>query len=80
MNPSEFQTVFNFLVGLVSALVGWIMKGMKDDFDNHKRQTADDLKDIRDNYARKDDVKEGFARLERHLDRISAWIENSSGR
>lgn len=85
MNPVDFQSMFNLAIAVVGALFGWLMKSLQDQIKEAKDAAAEakdtalqEVKDLRsrqDSYALKDDVKEGFNRLEVNLNRIFHLLE-----
>ena len=85
MNAVDFQSMFNLAIAVVGALFGWLMKSLQDQIKEAKDAAAEakeaafqEVKDLRtrqDSFALKDDVKDGFNRLEANLNRIFHLLE-----
>jgi hypothetical protein len=85
MNAVDFQSMFNLAIAVVGALFGWLLKSLQDQIKEAKDAAADakdaafqEVKELRtrqDTFALKDDVKDGFNRLETNLNRIFHLLE-----
>lgn len=85
MNAVDFQSMFNLAIAVVGALFGWLLKSLQDQIKEAKDAAAEakdaafqEVKDLRtrqDTFALKDDVKDGFNRLETNLNRIFHLLE-----
>lgn len=85
MNPVDFQSMFNLAIAVVGALFGWLLKSLQDQIKEAKDAAADakdaalqevkDLRNRQDTFALKEDVRDGFQRLEASLGRIFHLLE-----
>lgn len=85
MNAVDFQSMFNLAIAVVGALFGWLLKSLQDQIKEAKDAAAEakdaafqEVKELRtrqDTFALKDDVKDGFNRLETNLNRIFHLLE-----
>ncbi len=85
MNAVDFQSMFNLAIAVVGALFGWLLKSLQDQIKEAKDAAADakdsalqevkDLRNRQDTFALKEDVRDGFQRLEASLGRIFHLLE-----
>jgi hypothetical protein len=85
MNAVDFQSMFNLAIAVVGALFGWLLKSLQDQIKEAKDAAADatdsalqevkDLRNRQDGFALKEDVRDGFQRLEASLGRIFHLLE-----
>lgn len=85
MNAVDFQSMFNLAIAVVGTLFGWLMKSLQDQIKEAKDAAAEakdsalqevkDLRNRQDTFALKEDVRDGFQRLEASLGRIFHLLE-----
>lgn len=85
MNAVDFQSMFNLAIAVVGTLFGWLLKSLQDQIKEAKDAAAEakdsalqevkDLRNRQDGFALKEDVRDGFQRLEASLGRIFHLLE-----
>lgn len=74
----EFQTVINIVIGTILSVTGWFARQLWDAVQKLK----DDMKqleiDLPTHYARKDELKERFDKLETMLNRLFEKIDGKA--
>lgn len=74
MNTPDFQTALDWLAVPFLAIAGWVAKTFHDRLNGHDAE----FKQLPDKYARRDDVKEGFQRIEATLARIETRMDGKA--
>jgi hypothetical protein len=72
------QSVFNILVLGASGAIGWVLKMLYNSIKSLQDtdvRLAESVDDIKDNYARRDDVKEWMKDIKDSLGRIESKID-----
>ena len=85
MDTVNFQSLFNFAVAVAGTVFGWFMKTLQDQIKEAKdaakaaqeavNTETSKLRDRQDSFALKEDVKDGFNRLEVSLNRLFHLVE-----
>lgn len=74
-DASGLQWVLDLLIGIVLTVGGGIVKAIRDDHRDLRADHENLAKALPETYARRDDVKEGFADLKRQHAEISAKLD-----
>jgi septation ring formation regulator EzrA len=75
------QSLFNTVIAVAGAACAWVIKMIYDSIralqaaDSH---LADSIEEVRENYARRDDVKDMSRRIETTLDRIEKKLDGKA--
>lgn len=78
----EYQTIYNWLIGIVIALISWIARGMKEEFKEQRQDLAKLAERVQSidvlvagTYVKRDDLDKLSTALFTKLDRIEAKVD-----
>lgn len=74
----EFQTVINIVIGTILSVTGWFARQLWDAVQKLKEDMKQIEIDLPTNYARKDELKERFDKLESMLNRLFEKIDGKA--
>lgn len=87
MNGVDYQTLFNIAISIIGVLIGWVMKGIKDEQAEQRRVSSEAAAKLQaievlvaGSYVKRDDMDKMFAAMFAKLDRIENKVDQKVNR
>lgn len=74
----DWQTAFDWAMAGLAGLLGWLLKAVHSEIKDARREHADLVQKLPEVYARRDDVKDGFAGIRADLQRIFDKLDDKA--